>query len=62
MSISVNSVRVHRLQRVGDAGDRAGEGAIGEFRHAHDRANARLHAKGGVLRHVDPDADGVLLH
>ena len=29
--------------------------------HAHDRVNARRHAEGRVLRHVDPDADDVLL-
>ena len=48
------------LQRVGDPGHLARELAIGEFGHAHDGVDARRHAKGRVLRHVDPDADHVL--
>src|SRR5208282_553759 len=50
------------LQRVGDPGHLAGELAIGNFGYAHDGVNAWRHAEGGILRHVDKDADHAPLH
>src|SRR5262249_38479487 len=50
------------LLRIGDPGDRADEFAVGKLRYAHDGIDAWRHAEGGVLRHVDPDADHVDLH
>jgi len=50
------------LRRVGDPSDLAEKLAIWDFRYANDRINAWRHAKGGILRHVDKDADHVPLH
>ena len=62
MSISVRERARAALLRVGDPGHLAGKLATGELGHAHDSVDARRHAEGRVLRHVDPDADHVLLH
>ena len=50
------------LLRIGDPGHLAGKLAIGKLWDSHDSVNARSHAEGSVLRHVDKDPDHVHLH
>src|SRR5271165_3553298 len=51
-----------RLERVSDPRDVAVESEVGHRRHADDGVNAGGHPKGGVLRHIDPNADHVAVN